>query len=161
MAKTAKKHRGIFERPKGSGIWWIRYADEFGRMHREKVGMRSRAIEVYQQRKTEIRHGRFEPEDVKGKNRQCLVSEIIEDRLKQATTLRDFRNIKQRLSWWEERLGNRPVKSIVAHDVEQARKSLMDEGAQPSTCNRYLACLKAAFSMLSRTATLRGTQSNM
>src|SRR5262245_27473614 len=40
--KNGKKIRGVFERPKGSGIWWIRYADEFGQIHREKVGMRSR-----------------------------------------------------------------------------------------------------------------------
>jgi hypothetical protein len=38
--KQAKKIRGIFERSTGSGIWWIRYADEFGQMHCEKVGMR-------------------------------------------------------------------------------------------------------------------------
>src|SRR5262245_29788677 len=36
--KEPKKVRGVFERPKGSGTWWIRYADEFGVIHREKVG---------------------------------------------------------------------------------------------------------------------------
>jgi hypothetical protein len=55
MARTAKKQRGIFERPQGSGIWWVCYYDQFGKKHREKVGMKSAAKEVYQQRKTEIR----------------------------------------------------------------------------------------------------------
>ena len=41
MARTAKKQRGIFERPKGSGVWWICYFDQFGMKHRDKVGMSS------------------------------------------------------------------------------------------------------------------------
>ena len=61
MARVTKKQRGVFERPKGSGIWWICYFDQYGRKHREKVGMKSAAINVYHQRKTEIRQGRFEP----------------------------------------------------------------------------------------------------
>ena len=32
------KVRGIFERPKGSGVWWARYCDQYGRLHRERVG---------------------------------------------------------------------------------------------------------------------------
>lgn len=34
------------------------YFDQFGKKHREKVGLKSTAISVYQQRKTEIRQGR-------------------------------------------------------------------------------------------------------
>lgn len=51
--------RGIFERPKGSGIWWISYWDAAGKWHREKVGRRSVALEAYHTRKREIREGRF------------------------------------------------------------------------------------------------------
>ena len=32
------RDRGIFERPKGSGIWYVHYKDEHGRLHKEKVG---------------------------------------------------------------------------------------------------------------------------
>jgi hypothetical protein len=67
-----KKVRGVFERPKGSGIWWICYYDQYGRKHRECVGMRSAAIDVYQQRKTEIRQGKLVPEDVKKKHHNVL-----------------------------------------------------------------------------------------
>src|SRR5262249_50098801 len=31
-------------------------------------------------------------------------------------------------------------------DIEQARQALIDQGAQPATCNRYLASLKTTFS---------------
>lgn len=72
MPKQMKKVRGVFERPKGSGIWWICYYDQYGRKHRECVGMRSAAIDVYQQRKTEIRQGKLVPEDVKKKHHNVL-----------------------------------------------------------------------------------------
>ena len=50
MGQHKKRVRGVFERPKGSGIWWIRYADEAGQIHREKVGMKQAAINIYQLR---------------------------------------------------------------------------------------------------------------
>jgi integrase len=46
MGQKAKKIRGIFERPRGSGVWWVRYVDQYGKEHREKVGMKSAAVTV-------------------------------------------------------------------------------------------------------------------
>jgi hypothetical protein len=84
---VARKPRGIFERPAGSGVWWVRYTDQYGKEHREKVGFKSAAVTIYQQRKTEIRLGRFEPEEIKNKHRHVLLSELLDDRLKRATSL--------------------------------------------------------------------------
>ena len=44
--KRTSKHRGVFERPQGSGVWWIRYNDELGREHREKIGLYQTAVHV-------------------------------------------------------------------------------------------------------------------
>ena len=52
--------RGVFERPKGSGVWWVRYHDEHGRGPR-RVGSKTLAAEVYRKRKTEIAERRFFP----------------------------------------------------------------------------------------------------
>jgi hypothetical protein len=41
--KPTKKLRGIFERIAGSGVWWVRYADRTGKIHREKAGTREAA----------------------------------------------------------------------------------------------------------------------
>src|SRR3990172_179850 len=57
-----RKERGIFERPKDSGVWWVRYADDNGRIHREKVGSKSRAKTLYEKRKTQVREHRLFPE---------------------------------------------------------------------------------------------------
>ena len=78
MVRNGKKHRGVFERPAGSGIWWICYFDQFGRKHREKVGMKQSAIAAYQKRKTKVREGHFFPETVR---REVLFDEIGKDAL--------------------------------------------------------------------------------
>ena len=48
--------RGVFERPKGSGVFWIRYYIH-GREFREKIGAKQDAIDRYRQRKTQAREG--------------------------------------------------------------------------------------------------------
>ncbi len=42
--KSKRRTRGVFERPAGSDIWWVRYMDENGRLHREKVGPKTLAL---------------------------------------------------------------------------------------------------------------------
>jgi hypothetical protein len=45
-AASRRRQRGIFERPRGSSLWWVRYHDEHGREHREKVGPKGLALKV-------------------------------------------------------------------------------------------------------------------
>ena len=48
--------RGVWEREKGSGVWWIRYRAE-GILKREKVGSKQNAIDLLRKRKNDIRAG--------------------------------------------------------------------------------------------------------
>jgi hypothetical protein len=48
--KEIPKATGVFEKVPGSGVWWIRYRDQ-GKLHREKVGRRQDAIDLYKLRK--------------------------------------------------------------------------------------------------------------
>jgi site-specific recombinase XerD len=150
MARPVKKQRGIFERPKCSGIWWIRYADQHGREHREKVGMKSTAIAKYQQRKTEIRFDKFTPEEVKGKHQRASVEEIINDRMEVAKSLRSASHNVRQLFWWRMWLGDRAARSIVEKDIEQGKAALTAKGLRPASVNRYLATIKAVFSLAVR-----------
>ena len=96
MARERKKQCGFFEREEDFGIWWIRYADQFGKIHIEMVGMFTPAVNLYQKRKTGIRQGRFDPEMIRPKN--SSFAEIVVDRRQVAeTTLRDLRREEQRL----------------------------------------------------------------
>jgi hypothetical protein len=47
--KTTAKATGVWEKEQGSGVWWIRFRAE-GKLKREKVGRKSDAIALYQQR---------------------------------------------------------------------------------------------------------------
>ena len=58
--------RGLFERPAGSGCWWINYYVD-GKQHREKVGRRGDALALYQKRKADSRRKLKHPELVPGK----------------------------------------------------------------------------------------------
>jgi Phage integrase family len=104
MRRAFKKQRGIFERPKGSGIWWICYADASGQIHREKVGMRQAAISVYQFRKTQVRLGKLLPEEIKNKHKPVGVAEIIDDYIKGSEAIRrkSIDDIRQRARWWKQ-----------------------------------------------------------
>jgi integrase len=155
-----KQHpRGVFERPPGSGCWWVRYSDQYGREHREKVGFKSAALSIYQQRKTEIRQGKFDPEDIERKHKNVLVSEIIKDfeKASEARGRKSLDDIRQRLRYWAARLGDRPAKSVLNTDIEDARLDLA-QGRLPgrrhkrkkapraiATVNRYLATFKSVF----------------
>ena len=62
---------GIFEKPPGSGVWWILYYAA-GKRHREKVGSKRLAQAAYEQRKTETRQGKFSADLVQPKQRLVL-----------------------------------------------------------------------------------------
>jgi integrase len=51
-----EKHRGVYEKVKGSGIWWIRYTKD-GKRITESIGRHGDAITIYGQRVMEIRTG--------------------------------------------------------------------------------------------------------
>ena len=56
------KQRGVFEKERGSGVWWIRYFDQFGKKRREKAGSKSVAIKLYGKRKQQVLEGKKLPE---------------------------------------------------------------------------------------------------
>ena len=145
MAKP-RKHIGVYEKVKGSGMWWIRYTNQYGKIHREKVGSFQAAVGRYEQRKTEVRLGRFDPENVAGKHRHVLFSELVKDRMEATQELASCVAEKNRLRWWVQRFKDMPADSITFQDIQKSlvelRKNRMD-----GTSNRYLASLKETFNL--------------
>ncbi len=144
-AERVPKARGVFERPIGSGIWWVRYADENGREHREKVGPKRLATAVYQKRKNEIRERRFFPETIR--RREALLSDVIDDYLKRVKgQLRSYRDYERYGETWKTVLGGKTLAQIVPGDVE--RYLAKRQGTvKPATTNRELAFLKRVFNV--------------
>src|SRR5437899_2286282 len=82
--RQEKKHRGVFEKIAKSGQWWVRYADEAGRIRREKVGNRGAALQLYQKRKTQVLQGEKLPGNFRAES--VLFSEIADNALAWAKT---------------------------------------------------------------------------
>jgi hypothetical protein len=130
------RNKEVFLRDlKGSGIWWICYADANSQIHREKVGMRQAAVNVYQ-----LRLGKFVPEDVTIKHKITSVAEIIDDYLKasEAMMRKSIDDIRQRSGWWKQHLNARPANGIVKQDIENARLEL-SKNRLPSNGQRQKA----------------------
>jgi hypothetical protein len=77
-----KNPKGVFEKVPGSGIWWIRYADANGKIHREKIGNKGAAIKLYAKRKTEVLQGKKLPEQFRAK--LVTFSELADDAIEWA-----------------------------------------------------------------------------
>ncbi len=113
--KPPEKTRGVYERERGSGTWWVRYADEYGREHREKVGPRGLALAVYRKRKTEVAERRFFPERLK--RREVLLRDAIKAMLLRKQHLRSYKDMVRMGALWTTELGERPLRTITADDV--------------------------------------------
>jgi site-specific recombinase XerD len=141
----SKNNRGIFEKVKDSGIWWIRYCDQFGRLHREKVGPKSLAKDAYRKRKTEIREGKFFPETIK-RQREMLFRDMAKLYLDEHSKVNkaSWKTDQQRSVRLVKYFGDQPLSEITRQDVERFRKRLSLE-LSPATVNRYMAHLKTLF----------------
>jgi integrase len=138
------KARGIFERPKGSGVWWVRYADQYGLLHREKCGAKSLAQAVYKLRKTAIKQAKFFPELV-GQHKVILFDELAKDFLTYSKMhKRSHKSDAQRMQRLLVAFGGRPAKAIEADAIERFKADLAAT-LSPATINRHLALLRSVY----------------
>lgn len=135
--------KGVYERVPGSGVWWVRHADESGQIRREKVGTKSAAIKVYHKRKTEALEGKILPKNLRAK--RILFYELAQDALEYSRQRKkSYADDKVRMARLKEWIGNRPAESIKPHEIERwlAEKS---ERLKPATLNRYRSLLSLTF----------------
>src|SRR5262245_33208235 len=115
--KQIRRERGIFERPKNSGVWWVRYADQNGRIHREKVGAKGRARTLYENRKTEVREHRLLPERLR--RREVLISDAIRTYVDARKDRRSHAELVRYGRHWVGALGQKSLRQITPSDVER------------------------------------------
>jgi len=150
------KVRGIFERPTGSGIWWVCYFDQYGRRHREKVGPKKLAVDVYQKRKNDVREARFFPDQIR--RREITLSDMIDDYLERTRgKLRWFSHYKRYGGRWKDALGDSTLRQIVPGDVDRviakrrkdcpSKRKDKTRVVSPATLNRELAFLRRVFNV--------------
>lgn len=148
--KPQVKHRGVFERRLGSGIWWIQYFDSDGRSHREKVGRKSAALMLYQKRRTDITEGKKLP--ILRNTPVLKFDEIAEDALEYSRSHNiSYEDDVIRMKAILKEFSGRPVAAIKPQDIErwltQLRKTVRVEKLplKPATINRYRAMLSLTF----------------
>jgi hypothetical protein len=82
------KQRGVFERPKDSGIFWIRYYVH-GRERREKIGGKQQAIDRYRERKTQARDGTL-PQRAHDRLLSDFIAEYLEGERNRMRAFREY-----------------------------------------------------------------------
>ena len=154
MQKTNGQDRGLFERPTGSGIWWIRYFDAQGREHREKIGPKSLARQAYNKRKTQIREGQFFPDQLV-KRKTILLAEFIKEYLKEAELYhRAFASDKSHAKHFTQAFGNMALDELTTADVEKWKRERLALRSK-ATVARDLAWLKRLYNVAMRDDKIR------
>ena len=144
--KEEAKYRGVFEKVKGSGVWWIRYFAD-GQKHREKVGKKSHAIKRYQIRKTEIYEGRFFPHH-HGPTVNALKDGIFENYQLNNQNLEPVETSWKRL---KPVFGNMRAESVTTDRMNRYISDLAAQGYANASINRDMAILKRMFRLAART----------
>jgi site-specific recombinase XerD len=139
-----QKHRGVFERVKGSNIWWIRYTNEQGKRVTSKVGTFAAAVHVYDQRTAAIRLGVLLPHSPRrGVKFSELVTDAIDFAEKHHRASKDF---KQRANLAIEAFGDRAAESITTRELQDWIDQMADERDWTGgTRNRFKSTLSTVF----------------
>jgi integrase len=139
--------RGVYERLKGSGIWWIRWTDLEGKKRREKVGQRSAAKSLLSIRKAqklqEVKIPSFQ------KKKGLLFSELLDDALehsKAENRERSTHELKLKLDRLRPDWGHRVAAEISKQELVRWLGSEMGHRDwTPATMNRWQACFSLVF----------------
>lgn len=136
-----KPPHGCFQRPPGSGVWWVNYYRD-GKQHREKAGSKSAAIKLYQKRRTEILLGKKLPE--LKRTAPVTLADLINGMLEYVKVHghKDQRNYQSRGKIIRKELGARDARTLTSQDLETwlARRT-----KTAATFNRYKAVLSLAY----------------
>lgn len=131
--------RGVFEKPIGSGVWWINYYVD-GKRRREKVGAKAAANKLYQIRRGDIISGRKLPELRDSK--ALRLSELIDDALEYVADHKDFRSYLSKAGIVRKALGSTPAKELTPQEIERWLRSRCKT---PATANRYKAFISLCY----------------
>jgi integrase len=135
--------RGVYEQPAKSRVWWICYFVD-GKRHREKVGRKKDAIDLYQKRKADGRAGVKLP--ALRNNRGVTINELIVDALAFVSNPKkphkDLRNYKSKAEIVRHAMGHRTAASVTPKELNDW---LNEQCKTAATKNRYRAFLSLCY----------------
>lgn len=141
--------RGIYEKVPGSGIWWIRWTDSQGKLHREKAGRKSDAKTLVDKRRTEtIQHKKL-PEQFRVK---LTFGTLCDDALEHSRATNDSKvtyDLELKIGRLSPEFGLRDASAITKQEIVRWLTTEAEKREwKASTRNRW----QAAFSLVYRVA---------
>jgi integrase len=139
--------RGIYERIRGSGLWWIRFSDGTGRERREKAGTRSAARKLYSKRKQEVLEGRKLPESLRARTATFgKLLDAAKEHSDRDTPPGAEKRYKCRVELLRRAFGSLPADSITPQMLSRWLANAAEENEwRPATANRYKAYISLTF----------------
>jgi site-specific recombinase XerD len=147
-----KRSPGIFQRPPGSGVYWIFYRDGAGLRHREKIGPRDDALAAIVERRRTVLEGKYVSPQLR--RRSLTFRQLARDAMqhrKLRLRPRSYETDASRLARLLPSIGAKPAAGLTADAIDKLLDSLRAGGLEGSTANRYRSLLSAIFSYGVRT----------
>lgn len=133
--RQEKKVRGIFELPRGSGVWWVNVYVA-GKRHRKKIGRKSDAAAFYQKAKADARRDILLPE-LRPKAAPITFGNLAAAAVEHAKThLKSWPDYDWKERTLREPFGLRPAAEITPQEIDQW---LTRNTRTPATANRFRA----------------------
>lgn len=146
---------GLYERPPGSGIWYVRFADETGKIVRKKVGPKGLAGKVLVQSRANvdrIRAMQAAGLDVEEDSppARLTVRDLAERyRVETQTNCANWKKFFYYDRLWCAHMGDKFIDQVKASDVEAYKGRRISEAA-PATVNKEIRRLQRLFNLAIR-----------
>lgn len=139
VVKKKKLPRGVFERPKGSGVYWINFYQD-GKQHREKAGTITAAKSLYQKRKADDRAGKKLP--TLRNTRFVTIGELIDEVLVYVEDHKSKRDYITKAEIVKKELGALSAANFKPNELS---KWLREHTKTAATHNRYKAFISLCY----------------
>ena len=147
--KLAKPPRGVYERDKGSGIWWIQYRDAASKRRREKAGTRANAVNLLAVRKNQKLEGKLPVNAVRKTG--VLFSDLVNDALTHARSENDpvhVHELELKFNTLLPAFGKRVAETITRQElVAWLDQHERRRDWKPATYNIWKAAISLLFSV--------------
>jgi integrase len=145
--KTSSLPKGIFEKNPGSKIYWIRYMGADGKLHRERIGAKDKAVTALENRRDDKSKGKT---PVVSKSNPTF-SELVDDAVKYLKSVRTAAHAYDTALKFKRMLpvfGKREAESITRQEVLDWLDEQADEHEWgDATRNRYVAAFSLIYSV--------------
>jgi site-specific recombinase XerD len=138
--------RGIYEKEPGSNVWWIRWTDANGKLHREKAGRKSDAKTLVDKRRTETLQLKKLPEQFRPK---ITFDSLCDDALEHSEATNDDKvtyDLRLRIDRLRPVFGKRDAAAITKQEIVRWLTTESEERKwKASTRNRYQAAISLIY----------------